>query len=174
MAGVTQETPGGCAMLRRLLLFAALLFGIFTMHTIGHPAMPAMPGMSAAAESGPTAASAPAAETDPTAETDLAAPVAAHGRPAPPSTAAPAAQAPSPGHVRHPQPAHSMDPLSVCLAVLGAWGSGLLAALGLALELAETGAGVALAALRTRLAGARPVPPPRISLSLARLSVSRI
>nr|WP_269854590.1 hypothetical protein [Streptomyces sp. RPT161] len=161
-------------MVRRLLLFAALLFGIFTMHTIGHPAMPAMPGMSAAAESVPAAASVPAGETVQAAESGPTAPVAAPGRPAPPSAAAPAAQAPSPGHDRHPQPAHSMDPLSVCLAVLGAWGSALLAVLGLALGLAETGAGVALAALRTRLTGARPVPPPLISLSLARLSVSRI
>jgi hypothetical protein len=63
-----------------------------------------------------------------------------------------------------------MDPLSVCLAVLGDWGAALLAALGLVVGLSETGSAV-LAALRARHA---PVPPPRISLSLARLSVSRI
>ncbi|MGW7004461.1 hypothetical protein ACWGCW_16980 [Streptomyces sp. NPDC054933] len=147
-------------MVRRLLLFAALLFGIFTMHTVGHPAtpaMPAMPGMAATADIGP------------------APPMTAHGtvhaRPVLPS----AAESPSPGHDRHPQPAHSMDPLSVCVAVLGAWSTALLAALGLALGLADTGAAAALAALRERLAGTpRPIPPPRISLSLVRLSVSRI
>lgn len=147
-------------MVRRLLLFAALLFGIFTMHTAGHPAapaMPAMPGMTAAAD----ISSAP--------------PVTAHGmagtRPVPLS----AAESPSPGHDRHPQPAHSMDPLSVCVAVLGAWSTALLLALGLALGLADAGAVAALAALRERLTGMpRPIPPPRISLCLARLSVSRI
>ncbi len=197
-------------MVRRLLLFAALLFGIFAMHTLGHPAMPemqGMPGMSTAAGAGAAPATGARTATGATTETGAAlappAPSSApvhehrtppsaprheqrtppsaprHAHPAPPSVtvhshpAPPSAQDSARG--RHPQPAHSMDPLSVCLAVLGAGGAALLAALGLALESAGAGAVAALAAPLARQTGAaRPVPPPLISLSVARLSVSRI
>lgn len=81
----------------RLLLFAALLFGIFTMHTVGHPASGHAPE-----HSGPVASAMP--------------------------------MPPDPGHEvappHHPAaPLHGMDPMAVCLAVLGVWGLALLTVL---------------------------------------------
>ncbi|WP_328893576.1 hypothetical protein [Streptomyces sp. NBC_00236] len=99
MSGTRSATCG------RLLLFAALLFGIFTMHTVGHPAEHSGPGPATPAAShvmtGPVVASGPTR------------PVVAHG----PAVA-----------VRHdtPAPMPGMDPLSVCVAVLGTWGLTLL------------------------------------------------
>nr|WSW69577.1 DUF6153 family protein [Streptomyces sp. NBC_00995] len=89
MSGTRRATCG------RLLLFAALLFGIFTMHTVGHPAE-----HSGAGPAMPAAAHAAAASVTPG-----------------PSVA-----------VRHgaPAPMPGMDPMSVCVAVLGAWGLALL------------------------------------------------
>ncbi|WNI25098.1 DUF6153 family protein [Streptomyces sp. ITFR-16] len=81
----------------RLLLFAALLFGIFTMHTVGHPAADHAP------EHSGTVASAPQMPSDP------------------------AAGAAAPHHPAAPP--HGMDPLAVCLAVLGVWGLALLTVL---------------------------------------------
>ncbi|MFE6972602.1 DUF6153 family protein [Streptomyces sp. NPDC057682] len=95
----------------RLLLFAALLFGIVTMHTVGHPAEHTdAASMAPAAHAMAPAAAAP--ETPPTAP----APYTVHG---------PGAHRPAPD----PAPAHGMDPMAVCLAVLGAWGLALLVTL---------------------------------------------
>lgn len=81
----------------QLMLFAALLFGIVTMHTVGHPA-------EHSGSAGMSAASAPTSES----------PDAMGGHPAPHGS--PGADAPMSG----------MDPLSVCLAVLGVWGLALV------------------------------------------------
>ncbi len=58
----------GSVVGRQLLLFAALLFGIFTMHTVGHPAEHADPDLAAhaapvSAHTGPAAVSAVGAES---------------------------------------------------------------------------------------------------------------
>ncbi|MFE3719746.1 hypothetical protein [Streptomyces cyaneofuscatus] len=137
---------GGSVMYGQLLLLAALLFGIVTMHTVGHPA-----------EHAPSPPSAPAAVAD-------AMPVAL-------------AEVASDGaHPSHPSPEHSprsgMDPLSVCLAVLGAWGLALVGAwllLGLRPDGRPLGTPVGAGLLRVL----RPNPPPPISV-LASVSVLRI
>ncbi|MGW7224628.1 hypothetical protein [Streptomyces sp. CBMAI 2042] len=140
---------GGSVMYGQLLLLAALLFGIVTMHTVGHPA----------AEHAPSAAvpvSVPASVPVPVSDA-VAMPVA-------PSDAA------------HSSPEHSpmsgMDPLSVCLAVLGAWGLALIGAwllLGLRPDGRPLGTPVGAGLLRVL----RPNPPPPISV-LASVSVLRI
>ncbi|MGW0933938.1 hypothetical protein [Streptomyces sp. NPDC002666] len=90
MSGTRSATCG------RLLLFAALLFGIFTMHTVGHPAEHSGPGP--------------------------AMPTASHVMTGPAVMPGPAVA------VRHhtPAPMPGMDPMSVCVAVLGTWGIALL------------------------------------------------
>ncbi|MFE7114877.1 hypothetical protein ACFU99_05565 [Streptomyces sp. NPDC057654] len=135
---------GAAAWCGRLLLFAALLLGIVTMHTLGHPAE------HTAAPHGPVVAGDSAG---------------GHGNPhmvMDSPTAAPAAV-----------PAHSgMDPMSVCLAVLGVWIVGLL--VGLAAR-DRRALGAAVAAPRSRLPGALwPIPPPPRHKALARLSVLRV
>ncbi|MFD8468037.1 hypothetical protein ACFV10_23385 [Streptomyces cyaneofuscatus] len=132
---------GGSAMYGQLLLLAALLFGIVTMHTVGHPA----------------AEHAPSAAVSVSVSDAVAMPVA-------PSDAA------------HSSPEHSpmsgMDPLSVCLAVLGAWGLALIGAwllLGLRADGRPLGTPVGAGLLRVL----RPNPPPPISV-LASVSVLRI
>ncbi|MFJ9975838.1 hypothetical protein [Streptomyces cyaneofuscatus] len=131
---------GGSVMYGQLLLLAALLFGIVTMHTVGHPAEHA-----------------PSAAVSVSVSDAVAMPVA-------PSDAA------------HPSPEHSpmsgMDPLSVCLAVLGAWGLALIGAwllLGLRADGRPLGTPVDAGLLRVL----RPNPPPPISV-LASVSVLRI
>ncbi|MBH1933467.1 hypothetical protein I5Q34_04050 [Streptomyces sp. AV19] len=122
----------------RLLLFAALLLGIVTMHTLGHPTG----GHGAPAE--------PTVQAQP------------HHATAPPPS-------PSPSHEHRP----ALDPMSVCLAVLGA---GWTVVLLLALRLLRRPAGAAVvAAVRARFAHAlRPQPPPPRHKALARLSVLRV
>ncbi|PVC64299.1 hypothetical protein DBP15_23820 [Streptomyces sp. CS065A] len=127
-------------MYGQLLLLAALLLGIVTMHTVGHPA----------AEHGPSAA-VPVSVSD------------AADMPVAPSDAAHS----SPDH----SPMSGMDPLSVCLAVLGAWGLALVGAwllLGRA-DGRSLGTPVGAGLLRVL----RPNPPPPISV-LASVSVLRI
>ncbi|MFW3462370.1 hypothetical protein ACN24K_18085 [Streptomyces microflavus] len=126
----------------QLLLLAALLFGIVTMHTVGHPA-----------EHAPSSS----------------APVATSG-------AMPVAEAASDrAHPSHGSPDHSplsgMDPLSVCLAVLGAWGLALLGAWLSGLRAAGRPLGTTVGARLLRVL--RPNPPPPISV-LASVSVLRI
>ncbi|MFF7013679.1 MULTISPECIES: hypothetical protein [Streptomyces] len=131
---------GGSVMYGQLLLLAALLLGIVTMHTVGHPA----------AEHGPSAA-VPVSVSD------------AADMPVAPSDAAHS----SPDH----SPMSGMDPLSVCLAVLGAWGLALVGAwllLGRA-DGRSLGTPVGAGLLRVL----RPNPPPPISV-LASVSVLRI
>ncbi len=126
----------------QLMLFAALLFGIVTMHTVGHPAE----------HSGSAAMSAASASS-------AASPGAIAEHPAPHD--APGADAPMSG----------MDPLSVCLAVLGVWGLALVGSwlLGLRADGRPLGTPVGVGLLRVL----RPHPPPPISV-LASVSVLRI
>lgn len=140
----------------QLVLFAALLFGIVTMHTVGHPA-----------EHGGSAASSSAA-------------MAEHADPAQYPALAPA-PAPAVADAPHPSSPHDspgtgapmsgMDPLSVCLAVLGVWGLALLGSRLFGLRaggrplMTPVGAGL--------LRALRPIPPPPIPV-LAGVSVLRI
>lgn len=93
MSGVERKRR---ASFGQWLLLVALLFGIATMHTVGHPAEHASPGPSAAA---------------------------AHGEhEAPPPAAASAAASSAVDSA----PMSGMDPMTVCLAVLSTWGVALL------------------------------------------------
>ncbi|MFI1311633.1 DUF6153 family protein [Streptomyces albidoflavus] len=139
----------------RLLLLAALLLGVLTMHTLGHPAGEHGSAHGAAHGAG-TVAAAPAAPTGSGA--------AEHHSPAVGAdTGTPDSSDPLPG----------TDPLSVCLAVLAALTLGLLLrAGGLLWRGADPGS-----AARVLLTGRRgaqwPIAPPT-RLTLARLSVLRI
>ncbi|WP_430479731.1 hypothetical protein ACQZM9_26305 [Streptomyces sp. P11-1] len=132
----------GSVVGRQLLLFAALLFGIFTMHTVGHPAEHADPDLAAhaapvAAGAGPAAVSAVEVGVD-----GVSREGAHHSGPASPDS-----------------PLSGMDPLSVCLAVLGAWG---LALVGLWLFGVRVGArrlGTPVGAGLLRVLRANPPPP---------------
>lgn len=107
---------------RRLLLLAALLLGIVTMHTLGHPAEShAMEDGTAAHSVAPAAPAARAAHREPH---HSAAPSAARAEPALAPAPAPAlalASKPPPSPVAEaPGPRTGMDPMAVCLAVLAA------------------------------------------------------
>ncbi len=151
----------------QLLLFVALLFGIVTMHTVGHPA-----------EHGGGSPSSPPALTEHVAQ----APGPAQGPDRAQGPAPAPAHGPAPGvaDTQQPPPHDSpgsgapmsgMDPLSVCLAVLGVWGLALLGSwlLGLRADGRPLGTPVGAGLLRVL----RPIPPPRISV-LASVSVLRI
>ncbi|MER6599791.1 hypothetical protein ACWDBC_33585 [Streptomyces parvus] len=143
MAG---RTRGRSVTYGQLMLFAALLFGIVTMHTVGHPAEHSgSAGMSAASAS--------------TSESPSESPDATGEHPAPHGS--PGADAPMSG----------MDPLSVCLAVLGVWGLALVGSrlLGRRADGRPLGTPVG-PGLPHAL---RPNPPPPISV-LASVSVLRI
>ncbi|MEV0782596.1 DUF6153 family protein [Streptomyces sp. NPDC050423] len=133
----------------QLLLFAALLFGIFTMHTVGHPAE----------HSGQVAAATAAGATGVDAMT------------ASPSEAT---QTTHLDHRRHdrPAPMRGMDPMAVCLAVLSVWGLALLTALMVARR--PVGSAPRTAGARSSWRP-RPPPPPRPRKAvLTGLSVLRI
>ncbi|MFI5649735.1 hypothetical protein ACIA71_00775 [Streptomyces anulatus] len=153
MAGRTRSRSGTYG---QLMLFAALLFGIVTMHTVGHPA-----------EHGGSSVSAPAMAEHPAqapgqdqAPGLVPAPGVADAQQSPPHD--------SPGSGA---PMSGMDPLSVCLAVLGVWGLALVGSwlLGLRADGRPLGTPVGAGLLRVL----RPIPPPRISV-LASVSVLRI
>ncbi|MEW2575454.1 hypothetical protein [Streptomyces syringium] len=160
-----DERRKATAWCGRLLLFAALLLGIVTMHTLGHPSE------HGSGQPGPAAAR-PAAHAMPAhaMPADAMPAHAAHTRAddtAPDAVAAPPAGAPR----TDPPPHSGMDPMSVCLAVLAAgWAVALL--LGLAAFRRRSGA--AAPAARARLLRTLwPIPPPRHK-ALARLSVLRV
>ncbi|MEV0279302.1 hypothetical protein AB0I22_23350 [Streptomyces sp. NPDC050610] len=142
---------GAAAWCGRLLLFAALLLGIVTMHTLGHPAehtATATPSHGPVLDAGGHAAHEPGPLS-----------AAMHG-----GSMADSPTAAAPAHA-------GMDPMSVCLAVLGVWIVGLL--IGLAAR--DRRAHGTAAAPRSRLAGALwPIPPPPRHKALARLSVLRV
>ncbi|MYW64609.1 hypothetical protein GTY65_11090 [Streptomyces sp. SID8379] len=127
----------------RLLLFVALLFGIVGMHTLGHPTGHATSHQSMAAP--------------------MTAPMAAH-----PDTHIAPSQATAD---EHPMPGDgSMDPLGVCLAVLGSFTLLLLTAAALRPLIAPAAPGPAP---RGMAFAQRPHPPPPRT-TLSRLSVLRI
>lgn len=147
----------------QLMLFAALLFGIVTMHTVGHPAehggsSPSAPAASEHTAQGPGPAQGPIMNPaqDPA---QALIPGVADARQSPHD---------SPGSGT---PMSGMDPLSVCLAVLGAWGLALVGSwlLGLRADGRPLGTPVGAGLLRAL----RPIPPPRISV-LDSVSVLRI
>ncbi|GGX72627.1 DUF6153 family protein [Streptomyces hiroshimensis] len=132
----------------RLLLLSALLLGIVTMHTLGHPTGHA--GMSHEARTHTHATAGAHPQT--------------HSAPAVSPTTSPVAD--------DPLTAPGMDPMSVCLAVLGA---ALLALVLLLVTAALRRPAAAVAAVRARLLRALwPIPPPPRHKSLARLSVLRV
>ncbi|CAM5735498.1 hypothetical protein [Streptomyces badius] len=147
MAGRTRS---GGVTYGQLMLFAALLFGIVTMHTVGHPAE----------HGGAAAISAASSPMEASASSDTPSPsAAAAGHPSPHGS--PGADAPMSG----------MDPLSVCLAVLGVWGLALVGSWLLGPRVGGRPLGTpAGAGLPHAL---RPDPPPPISV-LAGASVLRM
>ncbi|MFQ6196224.1 hypothetical protein [Streptomyces sp. NPDC000405] len=153
----------------RLLLFAALLLGIVTMHTLGHPR-----DHGPAVEAG-THAMAPGGHA--MAPVDQAMP-GAHGT-APAPKAAPESRASVPAASTPHGGGHGgMDPLSVCLAVLGT-GSATAFLLSLALaaflRFFRDRPGTGPVAARAWFSRALwPVPPPPRQKALARLSVLRV
>ncbi|WP_051837468.1 hypothetical protein [Streptomyces sp. NRRL WC-3742] len=201
----------------RLLLLAALVLGIATMHTLGHPSVahgghgePMAPVAQSADGEGVAPAALPAAVVQERPVAPVALPpgggfvrslAAAHGRSmlsaVPPAAVvqerpvAPVALPPGGGFVRSlaaahdwpmlsavvahdvrpAMPAHGMDPMVVCLAVLAGWSLVLLAVGPLLLRRS----GDAAAAVRAQvLRAVRALPPPgggRVLLN--RLSVLR-
>ncbi|WP_406418864.1 hypothetical protein OH809_30430 [Streptomyces sp. NBC_00873] len=140
-------SPKWSAMYGQLLLFAALLFGIFTMHTVGHPAE----------HSGHEAVR----------TTDHVRDQGAQGIHPASSTTEPSVE-----HASVPPTpmGDGTDPMAACLALLGAWGLALLAGRLMALRTAENLL-VAAGALLSR--ALRSGPPPAMTVP-ARLSVLRI
>ncbi|MFE7479287.1 hypothetical protein [Streptomyces sp. NPDC057552] len=130
----------GSVMCGQLLLFAALLFGIFTMHTVGHPAEHGTPATPAAVS---------------TAGADGVSVGAGHHS----------------SHESHDSPMSGMDPLSVCLAVLGAWGLALVGLWLFGVRVGGRRLGTPVGAGLLRVLRANPPPP--ISV-LATVSVLRI
>ncbi|MFJ6701000.1 hypothetical protein ACIQM4_33795 [Streptomyces sp. NPDC091272] len=154
------STSGRGAWGGRLLLFAALLLGIVTMHTLGHPA-------GQHGEHGTASPSSVGTTIPISTKVTMTAPDAPHTTPidTPHHPAASPTSASTP-----PSPLPGMDPMSVCLAVLAAWGvvlfgAGLLAGGPSAWTVPPRSSGPASAL--------RPRPPPRKAV-LASLSVLRI
>lgn len=170
-----RAAPRTAVWCGRLLLCAALLFGVVTMHTFGHPAsghgghatLTATAAHDRGQATGPAAhdqdtAVAPHHRTTVAAAPDRGTPTAAHERPV---TRSAAHRAEGDGG--------AMDPGSVCRAVLTA-GAAVLLTLLTAAALLHVLSGLAA------LLGGRPAPgpwpispPPRQKL-LARLSVLRV
>ncbi|RPK86010.1 MULTISPECIES: hypothetical protein [Streptomyces] len=156
MAGTTRSGSGTYG---RLMLFAALLFGIVTMHTVGHPAehggSSSLPAMTEHGGRAPGVVHAPASAPAPGGSG-----VQQHTS----SHDSPASGAPVSGM-------SGMDPLSVCLAVLSVWGLALVGSwlLGLRADGRPLGTPAGAGLLRVL----RPVPPPRMPV-LASTSVLRI
>lgn len=141
-----METARRTTAYGQLLLCAVLLFGIFTMHTVGHPSE------HSAARTASTAAGEHAS-------------MAMDSAMAPPATA---------GHHQSAAPRHEpmsgMDPGSVCLAVLGVWGLALLAVRLLSARGRTRGTAVVRGRIPRPL---WPNPPPPYGSSVAALSVLR-
>ncbi|WP_327252457.1 hypothetical protein [Streptomyces sp. NBC_01244] len=171
----------------RLLLFAALLLGIVGMHTLGHPtpahAMEDVPSVRFVPRGGHTPSGAahggrPVDAPDTAPRSDLAAPsnpaaaaatttatTTATGTTTAVTTAAAAAaivEAPGPQHT-------GMDPMSVCLAVLGAL---TLLIIGAGLAGPRRAAPLGGAARAPGRSGGPDPPPPRELLTL--LTVLRV
>lgn len=143
---------------REVVLFAALLLGIVTMHTLGHPSAHGSDrssGYSSDEGSGGYGHSSYAMSQT---------------MPSPPGHAQEHTTGASPNADMPMPPVHGMDPLSVCLAVLGGFTLVLLLVAALGTPWASGATQPALARLLRAL---WPHPPPRRIL-LSRLSVLRI
>ncbi|MFI7340391.1 hypothetical protein ACIBUY_20975 [Streptomyces sp. NPDC050085] len=162
----------------QLLLFVALLFGIVGMHTLGHPTGHAMEHATGQAP----AAAVHAAQMPVSESASVSAPMTTSmpaSMPAPMpmqmSTLMPALMSAERTQAvadEHPSPGDSgMDPLGVCLAVLGSFTLLLLTAAVLRPLLGTDLPG--RAALRGTALAQRPNPPPPRA-TLSRLSVLRI
>ncbi|GGT25779.1 hypothetical protein [Streptomyces purpureus] len=152
----------------RWLLLVALLFGIVTMHTLGHPSAHGSDHGTSHGPQGPTAEAGAHRPATPDFHGSHEPPAEAVHVPAPAPAAANAADhaAPSTSHGGEGQ---GFDPASVCLAVLGALGVALLI-----VRLVVRRSGTALVVVDgRRLRALWPIPPPpRTHLTL--LSVLRI
>ncbi|MGY5080927.1 DUF6153 family protein [Streptomyces nigrescens] len=149
MSGERRST----ALCGRLLLFTALLLGIVMMHGLGHPAEHGAPPAS-----------------DGTAATGAHAPMRHTAEPATTKSAADTHQAHQTHHAHHRAPLGETDPMSLCLAVLGA---GVLVWL-LGGAFAHRATGVPAAAPARLPHALRPNPPPRRPTLFAQLSVLRV
>lgn len=181
-----REQGEAAAWCGRLLLFAALAFGIVMMHTFGHPM---------AGHGGHDTLSArvarPAAQS-PAGPSLMAQPLVAQPLVAQPVAGTVARSVAQPGdapsaragdsrtggsrigETRATAPDGAMDPGSVCRAVLSVWALALLVLLGVGTLTGRRTSGL-LAALRARLLrGLWPIPPPPRHKLLARLSVLRV
>ncbi|MEU5161534.1 hypothetical protein AB0G74_18270 [Streptomyces sp. NPDC020875] len=161
----------------RLTLFLALLFGVVTMHTVGHPSSGHGGGTTPAAHTTPSASPMPPLTSQGDVHTPAAALDSAVSHASPVSWAPGAAEARPPvvlpvarGAVPGPG---SMDPTTVCLAVLGVFGCALLVVAGAWLRRRGT-AGLAPRAGVTSVAARAGPPPPPPRIRLAQLSVLRI
>ncbi|MFF1415661.1 hypothetical protein ACFVX6_38820 [Streptomyces sp. NPDC058289] len=152
----------------RLLLFAALLLGIAGMHTLGHPtrahAMEDVPSVRFVPEAGHTPSGAAHGGRPVEAMPDTTAPAVAG------TAVTPAAASLTTATVEAPRPQHTgMDPMSVCLAVLGAL---TLLVLGAGLAGPRRTAPLGGAARAPGRSGGPDPPPPRELLTL--LAVLRV
>ncbi|MFE2304764.1 hypothetical protein, partial [Streptomyces sp. NPDC059411] len=142
----------------RLLLLAALLLGIVSMHTLGHPTQAHAMDDVPAVHFVPAAGHAPSGTAP---DHTTAAAAHATGPEAAPSDVREAAAAVVAAAVAEvPRPHTGMDPMSVCLAVLGAL---TLLILGAGLAGAPPGgarAGGGGGGRRRGRGGGRPAPPP--------------
>ncbi|WP_327246725.1 hypothetical protein [Streptomyces sp. NBC_01320] len=140
-------SPKCSAMYGQLLLFTALLFGIFTMHTVGYPAEhgghEAVVTMDHLRDQEAQGVHPASATTEPSAEHSSVPPTPM---------------------------GDGTDPMAVCLAVLGAWGLALLVGRLMALRTAEH----LLMAAGALLSRALWSGPPPAMTAPARLSVLRI
>ncbi|MEW1547079.1 hypothetical protein [Streptomyces tsukubensis] len=151
----------------RLLLFLALLFGIATMHTVGHPSSGHAAG-GAAVHSPSHADPAPAGDG-----TDGRGAGREHVPPATSGSGGHVPPAASGTVLRNSGPSPGvMDPMLVCLAVLGAFGVALLILAGAWLR--RRAASAAPARTGTAAGARAPPRPPPPRIRLAQLSVLRI
>ncbi|MFD4480311.1 hypothetical protein ACFWPU_29940 [Streptomyces sp. NPDC058471] len=158
MAALKRSANG-----KQLLLLAALLFGIVTMHTLGHPTGHSPSSTASMATHSSSAATDLSASHERGPEQDVGRHQMSETGATTVSASATASDPAMPGM-------DGMDPLSVCLAVLAALTLVLLLKAGL---LRPGGFAVPVRPLARLLDGLRPSPPPpRILLS--RLSVLRI
>lgn len=150
----------GRAGLGRLLLLAALLLGIVTMHTWGHPSGHSEHGGAPHSAAAPAAHGAPAHSDS--AHRDSAHRGSAHG----------VSATSDPEDV----PPGGIDPTMVCLFLLGSAGVGLvgLATLRLTRRRADHTAWSALRRAGPSRRGTRRLRPPPLRIALAELSVLRI
>lgn len=166
----------GTAWCARLVLFAALLLGIVTMHTLGHPSEhgTAAPPGTATGHGTPSGHGTATEHSTPSGHgtaTEHGTPPGHDGTTHPDAHAHTITGAGADAPPRHlTAPGHGgMDPLSVCLAVLAAWSVALLLSAAAHRRAAGRAAHPGAALARVRGRGPPPRRPP-----LTRLVVLRI